>query len=142
MYIYMYVIRKTQNQNVQTMGQFSYYQILIEFLKKSCRTSFTLSLNKKNLFTLIYFLQFGFRQKHSIAHALIRLTKNIFIDIWCCRAQCISKKANVMSLEGFQISGFHLTLVIVKILCQFIGLTLIKCGVPQSSLLVPLLFLI
>ena len=114
-------------------------------MKKSCITGFTLSLNKKNLFTLIYSFQFGFRQNHSTTHALTQLTKNIFVNIWFCRAQCASKKANIVSLQELQVSGLRLTLEIAKSLCWFIGLTLmlliLNVG-SQASILSPLQFLI
>ena len=110
---------------------------------------------------ILYPLQFGFRQKCSTNHALIQITESIrnSIDNNGCGIFIDLKKAFdtvnhsilLSKLIHYRVRGkaydwFHLYLSNRE---QFVGIyghksdsLLITCGVPQGSLLGPLLFLL
>ena len=112
---------------------------------------------------IIYDLQFGFRQKFSASHALINFTENIrqALDegyIGCCIFVDLQKafdtvdyeillsKLDYYGIRGISNNWFKSYLSNRK---QFVsingydsGLAEIKCGVPQGSVLGPLLFLL
>ena len=117
-------------------------------------------LNKNNI---IYNLQFGFRQQYSTAHALINITENIrkaldgenigggvFVDLQkafdTVEHQILLAKLNHYGIRGFTNDWFQSYLSnrnqYVSINGFDSGLTSINCGVPQGSVLGPLLFLL
>ena len=117
-------------------------------------------LNNNNI---IYDLQFGFRQQYSISHALINITENIrkaledgnmgcrvFVDLQkafdTVDHQILLAKLNHYGIRGVSNDWFKSYLSnrnqYVSISCLHSGLTSISCGVPQGSVLGPLLFLL
>ena len=112
---------------------------------------------------LIYSLQFGFRQKHSTSHALIHLTDKIreqldkgnfacgiFVDFQkafdTVDHQILIQKLNYYGIRGIANNWFSSYL---QNRTQFVSINgfdsnvnAICCGVPQGSILGPLLFLI
>ena len=112
---------------------------------------------------LIDSVQFGFRQKHSITHALINLTESIRQILDKHRFNCsifvelqkaldtVDHKLLLHKLEYYETCGicngwFKSYLLDRK---QFVSINgwnsnsmLLDCGVPQSSVLGPLFFLI
>ena len=117
-------------------------------------------LNNKNI---IYNLQFGFRQQYSTSHALINITENIrkplddgniscgvFLDLQkafdTVDRQILLAKLNHYGIRGVSNDWFKSYLSnrnqYVSINGFDSGLTSINCGVPQGSVLGPLLFLL
>ena len=117
-------------------------------------------LNKNNV---IYNLQFGFRQKYSTSHALITITENItkdlddgnigcgvFVDLKkafdTVDHQIQSAKLNHYGICGVSNDWFKTYLSnrnqYVSINGYESGLAALNCGVPQGSVLGPLLFLL
>ena len=112
---------------------------------------------------LIYSLQFGFRQKHSTSHAFIHLTDKIreqldkgnfacgiFVDfqkaLHTVDHQILIQKLNYYGIRGIANNWFSSYL---QNRTQFVSINVfdynvnsICCGVPQGSILGPLLFLI
>ena len=112
---------------------------------------------------IIYDLQFGFRQKFSASHALINFTENIrqaldegyigcgiFVDLQkafdTVDHEILLSKLDYYGIRGISNNWFKSYLSNRK---QFVsingydsGLAEIKCGVPQGSVLGPLLFLL
>ena len=112
---------------------------------------------------IIYNLQFGFRQRFSGSHALINLTENIrqavdegyigcgiFVDLQKefdrVDHEILLSKLDYYGIRGISNNWFKSYLSNRK---QFVsingydsGLAEIKCGVPQGSVLGPLLFLL
>ena len=112
---------------------------------------------------LIYPLQFGFRQKYSTVHALISLTENIRKNLSegnvCCGIFVYLQKAFdtvehdilLSKLEHYGACGLSNQWVksYLRIRIQYVSingygfnLADVKFGVPQGSVLGPLLFLI
>ena len=116
-------------------------------------------LNNKNI---IYDLQFGFRQQYSTSLALINITENIrkalndgnigfgvFIELQkafdTVEHQILLAKWNHYGIRGVSNDWFKSYLSnwnqYVSINGYESGLAAINCGVPQGSVLGPLLFL-
>ena len=112
---------------------------------------------------LVYNLQFGFRQKHSTTHALIHLTKNIREQLDSGKYGCgifvdfqkafdtvdhtiLTQMLNYYGVRGKANNWFSSYLKNRTQFVTFNGfnseLKEINCGVPQGSVLGPLLFLI
>ena len=112
---------------------------------------------------IIYDLQFGFRQNFSTAHALINLTENIrqaldegytgcgiFVDLQkafdTVDHEILLSKLNHYGICGVSNDWFRSYLSdrqqYVSISGYDSGLTKLNCGVPQGSVLGPLLFLL
>ena len=115
-------------------------------------------LNKNNN---IYNLQFRFRQQYSTSHALINITENIrkaiddgnidcgvFVDLQkafdTVDYQILLAKLNHYGARGVSNDWFNLSnrSQYVSINGYDSGLAAINCGVPQGSVLGPLLFLL
>ena len=117
-------------------------------------------LNNNNI---IYNLQFGFRQQYSTSHALINITENIrkapddgnigcgvFVDLQkafdTVDHQILLAKLNHYGIRGVSNNWFKSYLSnrsqYVSINGHESGLAAINCGVPQGSVLGPLLFLL
>ena len=116
--------------------------------------------NKNNV---IYNLQFGFRQQYSTSHALINITENVrkALDdgnIGCGVFEDLQKafdtvdhkillaKLNHYGIHGVSNDWFKSYLSncnhYVSIIGYESGLAALNCGVPQVSVLGPLLFLL
>ena len=117
-------------------------------------------LNKNNV---IYNLQFGFRQQYSTSHALINITENIrkalddgnigcgvFVDLQkafdTVDYQILLAKLNYYGIWGVSNDWFKSYLSNPN---QYLfvngyksGLAALNCGIPQGSVLGPLLFLL
>ena len=112
---------------------------------------------------IIYDLQFGFRQQYSTSHALINITENIrkalddgnigcgvFVDLQkafdTVDHQILLAKLNRYGIRGVSNDWFKSYLSnrnqYVSINGYESGLAAINCGVPQGSVLGPLLFLL
>ena len=112
---------------------------------------------------IIYDLQFGFRQQYSTSHALIDITENIrkalddgnigcgvFVDLQkafdTVDHQILLAKLNHYGIHGVSNDWFKSYLSnrnqYVSINGYESGLAAINCGVPQGSVLGPLLFLL
>ena len=110
---------------------------------------------------IIYDLEFGFRQNISTEHALINLTKNIrqafdegyircgiFVDLQksfdTVDHKILLKELNHYGVRGVSNDWFRSYLSnrqqYVSVNDYDSGITKIKCGVPQGSVLGPLLF--
>ena len=117
-------------------------------------------LNSNNI---IYNLQFGFRQQYSTSHALVNITENIrkaldggnigcgiFVDLQkafdTVDHQILLTKLNHYGIRGVSNDWFKSYLSnrnqYVSINGFDSGLAAINCGVPQGSVLGPLLFLL
>ena len=117
-------------------------------------------LNNNNI---IYNLQFGFRQQYSASHTLINITENIrkalddgnigrgvFVDLQkafdTVDHQILLAKLNHYEIRGVSNDWFKSYLSnrnqYVSINGFDSGLTTINCGVPQGSVIGPLLFLL
>ena len=116
-----------------------------------------------NINNIIYNLQFGFRQQYSTSHALINITENIrkalddrnigcgvFVNLQkafdTVDHQILLAKLNHYRMRGVSNDWFKSYLSnhsqYVSINGSKSGLAAINCGVPQGSVLGPLLFLL
>ena len=114
-------------------------------------------------YNIIYDLQFGFRQQYSTSHALINITENIrkalddgnvgcgvFVDLQkafdTIDHQILLAELNHYGIRGVSNDWFKSYLSnrnqYVSINGYESGLAAINCGVPQGSVLGPLLFLL
>ncbi len=114
-------------------------------------------------FNCLYNLQFGFRSKHSTTHALINITENIrsaldskkivcgiFVDLQkafdTVNHDILLKKLNYYGIRGCMNDWFKSYLQNRKQIVSINGyesdINTIKHGVPQGSVLGPLLFLL
>ena len=112
---------------------------------------------------IIYDLQFGFRQNFSTTHALINLTENIrqapddeyigcgiFVDLQkafdTVDHEILLSKLNHYGIRGVSNDWFRSYLSdrqqYVSINGYDSGLTKLNCGIPQGSVLGPLIFLL
>ena len=139
----------------------------ISFLSNTEKNSERLMYNRIYKFfsdnNLIYSLQFGFRQKYSTAHALISLTENIrknldegnigcgiFADLQkafdTVEHDILLSKLEHYGIRGLANEWFKSYLWIwnqyVSIIGYDFNLADVRFGVPQGSVLGPLLFLI
>ena len=136
------------------MFQSPCYQILKKYLYKRLYTF----LNNNNI---IYNLQFGFRQQYSTSHALINITEiirkapddenigcGVFVDLQkafdTVDHQILLAKLSHYGIRGVSNDWFKSYLSnrsqYVSINGYDSGLAAINCGVPQGSVLGPLLF--
>ena len=115
------------------------------------------------LHKILYNLQFGFQENHSIDHALVSLTETIrhsldnkrfgcgiFIDIQkafdTVNHQILLSKMEHYGVRGYALDWFESYLSEreqhVSITGSSSSLLIISCGIPQGSVLGPLLFLL
>ena len=142
-----------------TITQSPSYQILKKYLKSLCIRD-CIFLNKNNV---IYNLQFGFRKQYSASHTLINITENIrkaledgnidcevFVDLQkafdTVDHKILLAKLNHYGICGVSNDWFKSYLSnrnqYVSINGYESGLAALNCGVPQGSVLGPLLFLL
>ena len=131
-----------------------------KILEKPMYKRFYTFLNNNSI---IYILQFGFRQQYPTSHALINITENIrkalddgnigcgvFVNLQkafdTVDHQILSAKLNHYGIHGVSNDWFKSYLFnrsqYVSINEYESGLAAINCGVPQGSVLGPLLFLL
>ena len=137
------------------------YQILKKHLRSLCIIDCIYTfLNKNND---IYNLQFGFRHQYSTSHALINITENIrkafdngnigcgvFVDLEkafdTVDHQILLAKLNHYGIRGVSNDWFKSYLSncnqYVSINGYESSLAALNCGIPQGSVLEPLLFLL
>lgn len=137
--------------------------ILPSFSKVYERVIFTRLLNHLNINNILYNKQYGFRKNHSTIHAIIDLLDNIsqsidqnkftigvFIDFSkafdTVNHNILLKKMNLYGISDYCLSWFQSYLHNRQQFVEFQSTTseyqTISCGVPQGSILGPLLFLI
>ena len=148
---------KLDYSNYHPISLLSYIEKILE--KLMYKTFYTF-LNNNNI---IYNLQFGFRKQYSTSHALINITENIrkalddgnigcgvFVDLQkafdTVDHQILLAKLNHYGIRGVSNDWFKSYLSnrsqYVSINGYESGLAAINCGVPQGSVLEPLLFLL
>ena len=131
-----------------------------KIFEKVMNVKLTTFLNRFNCF---YKYQFGFRNKHSTTHTLIEITENIrealdngnyacgvFIDLQkafdTVNHDILFRKLNYYGVRGIALEWFKSYLSnrmqMVYINNTFSNINNIDIGVPQGSILGPLLFLI
>ena len=100
-------------------------------------------------------MQLGFRQKHSTSHAFIHMTdtireqldkENLACGIFVYFQKILIQKLNYYGIRGIANNWFSSYLQnrtqFVSISCFDSNVNAICCGIPQGSILGPLLFLI
>ena len=143
--------------NYQLISLLSNIDKILERITYNCLYKF---LENNNL---IYSWQFGFRQKHSTSHALIHLTDKIREQLdkgnFACGIfndfqkafdtvdhQILIQKLNYYGIRGIANNCFssylHNRTLFVSINGFDSNFNAVCCGVPQGSILGPLLFLI
>ena len=116
-----------------------------------------------NKFNRLYKYQFGFRNKHSTTHALINITEairkaldeksfacGVFVDLQkafdTVNHDILLTKLNYHGVRGIALKWFNSYLTnrsqFVSINDKLSIIRLMNCGVPQGSILGPLLFLV
>ena len=131
-----------------------------EFFEIFRNTFFSrIPLGKHKINNIINNLQFGFRQQYSTSHALINITENIrkalddgnigcgvFVDLQkafdTVDHQILLAALNHYGIRGVSNDWFKSYLSNRNQYVSINGLTTINCGVPQGSVLGPLLFLL
>ena len=154
------VFKKDSKLDYSNYRSISLLSIIEKFLEKRVYKRLYIFLNKNNV---IYNLQFGFRQQYSTSHALINLTENIrkalddgnigcgvFVDLQkafdTVDHKILLAKLNHYGIRGVSYDWFKSYLSnrnqYVSINGYESGLAALNCGVPQGSVLGPLLFLL
>jgi hypothetical protein len=137
--------------------------VLPLFSKLFERVMYNRLINFINRNNLLYRYQFGFREKHSTAMALMVLTDNIYdaIEQGDCYLgvfldfskafDTVNHGILVRKLQQYGIRGVVLDWLInyLSDRCQYVSFSnvrscdqMVSCGVPQGSILGPLLFLL
>ena len=154
------VFKKDSKLNYSNYRPISLLSNIEKILEKLMYTRLYTFLDYNNI---IYDLQFGFRQQYSTSHALINITENlrkalddgkrgcgVFIDLQKAfdnlDHQRLLVKLNHYGIHGVSNDWFKSYLSnrnqYVYINGYESGLAAINCGVPQGSVLGPLLFLL
>ena len=154
------VFKKDSKLNYSNYRPISLLSNIEKILEKLMYTRLYTFLDYNNI---IYDLQFGFRQQYSTSHALINITENlrkalddgkrgcgVFIDLQKAfdnlDHQILLVKLNHYGIHGVSNDWFKSYLSnrnqYVYINGYESGLAAINCGVPQGSVLGPLLFLL
>ena len=136
------------------------YLVFPKYLRKSCIKNFPIIYQSKIYF---YQKQFGFQQSHSTEHAIIQLTDQINdkFEINCFTLgicidlskafDTVNPQIQISKLKNYGVKGKKLSRCksYLKNRKQYLNynndvtnLAQIKCGIPQGSILGPLLFLI
>ena len=142
-----------------TIIQYPYYPSLIRLLKNTCAVDYKF-LEDHNI---LYDLQYGFRKNKSTIHSLIQITEQIkysiekgmygcgiFIDLKkafdTVNHSILLRKLEHCGIRGDSLHWFTSHLSNRKQYVYYNGYSSevksIKCGVPQGSVLSPLLFLL
>ena len=156
----MFVFTKDSKLDYSNYRRISLLSNIEKILEKLIYKRLYTFLNKNNV---IYNLQFGFRQPYSISHALINITENrrkalddgnigcgVFVDLEkafdTVDHQILLAKLNHYGIRGVSNDWFKSYLSnrnqYVSINGYESGLAALICGVPQGSVLGPLLFLL
>ena len=154
------VSKKDSNLDCSNFRPISLLSNIEKILEKIMYKRLYTFLNNNNI---IYNLQFGFRQQYYTSHALINITENIrkafddgnigcgiFVDLQksfdTVDHQILLAKLNHYGIRGISNDWFKSYLSNCS---QYVfingydsGLPTISCGVPQASVLCPLLFLL
>ena len=156
----VHVFKKNSKLDYSNYRPISLLSNIEKILEKLMYKRLYTFLNNNNI---IYNLQFGFRQQYSTSHTLTNITENIrkaldggnigcgvFVDLQkafdTADHQIVLAKLNHYGIRGVSNDWFKSYLSnrnqYVPINGFDSGLTSISCGVPQGSVLGPLLFLL